>query len=146
MVEPLTGWRHVQATDRRTKLDFAEAVRWLVEERYANVAYVRVVLDNLNTHRPAALYEAFPAEQARAIAARVEFHYTPKHGSWLNQAEIDTRCIALPSLAEWGTLDTASGGQGVALPAPAGRRPLPKSWNQIPVISVGEGAEPLIRR
>src|SRR5262249_34804459 len=93
MVEPLTGWRHVQATDRRTKLDFAEAVRWLVEERYANVAYVRVVLDNLNTHGPAALYEAFPAEQARTIAARVEFHYTPKHGSWLNMAEIEISVV-----------------------------------------------------
>jgi hypothetical protein len=102
------------------------------------------VQDNLNTHTAGALYETFPPQQARHILDRLEFHPTPKHGSWLNQAEIDTRCIALPSLAEWGTLDTASGGQGVALPAPAGRRPLPKSWNQIPVISVGEGAEPLI--
>jgi len=99
MVEPLTGWRHVQATDRRTKLDFAEAVRWLVEERYANVAYVRVVLDNFNTHGPAALYEAFPAEQARAIAARVEFHYTPKHGSWLNMAEIELAALAKQCLS-----------------------------------------------
>jgi hypothetical protein len=89
MVEPLAGWRHVQATGQRTKRDFAEAVRWLVEERYADVEYVRIVLDNLNTHGPAALYAAFPAEQARAIAARVEFHYTPKHGSWLNMAEIE---------------------------------------------------------
>jgi DDE superfamily endonuclease len=89
MVEPLAGWRHVAVTERRTKLDFAEAVRWLVEERYPDVEYVRIVLDNLNTHGPAALYEAFPPEQARAIAARVEFHHTPKHGSWLNLAEIE---------------------------------------------------------
>jgi hypothetical protein len=89
LVEPLAGWRHVVVTERRTKLDFAEAVRWLVEERYPEVEYVRIVLDNLNTHGPAALYEAFPAEQARAIAARVEFHHTPKHGSWLNMAEIE---------------------------------------------------------
>jgi DDE superfamily endonuclease len=89
MVEPLAGWRHVAVTERRTKVDFAEAVRWLVEERYPDVEYVRIVLDNLNTHGPAALYEAFPAEQARSIAARVEFHHTPKHGSWLNMAEIE---------------------------------------------------------
>jgi hypothetical protein len=89
MVEPLAGWRHVAVTERRTKVDFAEAVRWLVEERYPDVEYVRIVLDNLNTHGPAALYEAFPAERARSIAARVEFHHTPKHGSWLNMAEIE---------------------------------------------------------
>ena len=77
-VEPLTGWRHVAVSDRRTKRDFAEAVRWLIEEHYANVEYVRIVLDNLHTHGPAAFYEAFPAEQARAMAAWVEFHYTPK--------------------------------------------------------------------
>jgi hypothetical protein len=89
MVEPLAGWRHVQVSERRTKLDFAEQVRWLVEERYPDVEYVRIVLDNLNTHGSAALYDAFPAEQARAIAARVEWHHTPKHGSWLNMAEIE---------------------------------------------------------
>jgi hypothetical protein len=88
----LAGWRHVAVTEHRTKVDFAKVVRWLVEERYPEVEYVRIVLDNLNTHGPAALaalYEAFPAEQARAIAARVEWHYTPKHGSWLNMAEIE---------------------------------------------------------
>lgn len=89
MVEPLAGWRHVAVTEHRTKVDFAEAVRWLVEERYPEAEYVRIVLDNLNTHGSAALYAAFPAEQARAIAARVEWHHTPKHGSWLNMAEIE---------------------------------------------------------
>jgi hypothetical protein len=89
MVEPLAGWRHVAVTERRTKRDFAEVVRGLVEEHYAEAEYVRIVLDNLNTHGPAALYEAFPPEQARAIAARVEWHHTPKHGSWLNMAEIE---------------------------------------------------------
>jgi hypothetical protein len=89
MVEPLAGWRHVRVSERRTKLDFAEQVRWLVEERYPEVEYVRIVLDNLNTHGSAALYAAFPPEQARAIAARVEWHHTPKHGSWLNMAEIE---------------------------------------------------------
>jgi DDE superfamily endonuclease len=89
MVEPLAGWRHVEVTERRTRLDFAQAIRWLVEERYAEAQYIRIVLDNLNTHGSAALYEAFPAEQARAIAARVEWHHTPKHASWLNMAEIE---------------------------------------------------------
>jgi len=89
LVEPLAGWRHVAVTERRTRLDFAECLRYLVEERYPDVAYVRLVVDNLNTHVPAALYEAFPPQRARAILARLEFHYTPKHGSWLNMAEIE---------------------------------------------------------
>lgn len=89
MVEPLAGWRHVAVTERRTRADFAECLRYLVEERYPTVAYVRLVVDNLNTHVPAALYETFPARRARAILERLEFHYTPKHGSWLNMAEIE---------------------------------------------------------
>jgi hypothetical protein len=101
MVEPLAGWRHVAVTERRTKVDFAEAVRWLVEERYPEVESVRIVLDNLNTHGPAALYEAFPAEQARALVTRIEFHYTPKHGRWLNMAEsessvVERGCLSRP--------------------------------------------------
>ena len=87
--EPLAGWRHVEVTERRTKEDFAHQMRWLVDEAYPEVAVVRVVLDNLNTHRKASLYEAFPADEARRIAKRLEFHHTPKHGSWLNMAEIE---------------------------------------------------------
>ena len=87
--EPLAGWRHVAVTARRTKEDFAHRMRWLVDEAYLEISVVRVVLDNLNTHRKAALYEAFPAPEARRIAKRLEFHYTPKHGSWLNMAEIE---------------------------------------------------------
>ena len=82
--EPLAGWRHVEVTERRTKEDFAHQMRWLVDEAYPDVPVVRVVLDNLNTHRKASLYEAFPADEARRIAKRLEFHHTPKHGSWLN--------------------------------------------------------------
>lgn len=89
MVEPLSGWRHVAVTERRTRLDFAKCLRYLVEERYPDVAYIRLVVDNLNTHVPAALYEAFPPQRARALLERLEFHYTPKHGSWLNMAEIE---------------------------------------------------------
>ena len=76
-------------TERRTKQDFAWQMRWLVDEAYPDVPVIRVVLDNLNTHRTASLYEAFPAAEARRIAQRLEFHHTPKHGSWLNMAEID---------------------------------------------------------
>ena len=89
MVEPLAGWRHVAVTERRTRTEFAEQLRYLVEDRYPDVEYVRLVVDNLNTHVPAALYATFPPERARAILERLEFHYTPKHGSWLNMAEIE---------------------------------------------------------
>ena len=82
--EPLAGWRHVAVTERRTKEDFAHQMRWLVDEAYPEVQVVRVVLDNLNTHRKASLYETFPAAEARRIAKRLEFHHTPKDGSWLN--------------------------------------------------------------
>ena len=87
--EPLAGWRHVAVTQRRTMEDFAHQMRWLVDEAYPDTPVVRVVMDNLNTHRPASLYETFPAAEARRIAKRLEFHYTPKHGSWLNMAEIE---------------------------------------------------------
>ena len=87
--EPLAGWRHVAVTARRTTQDFAHQMRWLVDEVYPDVPVVRVVLDNLNTHRKASLYRAFPAVGARRIARKLEFHYTPKHGNWLNMAEIE---------------------------------------------------------
>ena len=87
--EPRAGWRHIAVTQRRTTEDFAHQMRWLVDEAYPDVPVVRLVLDNLNTHRPASLYQTFPAAEARRIARRLEFHYTPKHGSWLNMAEIE---------------------------------------------------------
>ena len=89
LVEPLAGWRHVTVTAHRTKRDYAEVLRYLVEERYPDAECICVVQDNLNTHTAGALYETFPPQQARRILASLEFHYTPKHGSWLNQAEIE---------------------------------------------------------
>lgn len=86
---PLQGWRAVRVTERRTAQDFAEVVRWLVEDLYPDAEQVVLVADNLNTHTPAALYTLFAPEQARRIAERIEWHYTPKHGSWLNMAEIE---------------------------------------------------------
>ncbi len=87
--EPDQGWRHLAVTARRTSADFAQQMKWLVDERYPQAEVIRLVLDNLSTHRPAALYETFPAAEARRILKRLEFHYTPKHGSWLNMAEVE---------------------------------------------------------
>jgi transposase len=87
--EPLAGWRHVKVTKRRTKRDWAICMQELVDDFYPNAERIRVVLDNLNTHTPAALYETFEPAEARRILNKLEFHYTPKHGSWLNMAEIE---------------------------------------------------------
>ena len=86
---PLEGWRHVTVTDRRTKVDWALCMKDLVDISYPQANKITVVMDNLNTHHPASLYEAFPPEEARRLLNRLEFHYTPKHGSWLNMAEIE---------------------------------------------------------
>lgn len=87
--EPLSGWRHVEVTQRRTKQDWAHCMRQVVDEMFPEAECIRVVLDNLNTHNPAALYEFFDAAEARRLLDKLEFHYTPKHGSWLNMAEIE---------------------------------------------------------
>jgi len=86
---PLLNWRHVKVTDRRTKADWAECMRELVDVHFPNAGKVVVVEDQLNTHNPAALYEIFPPDEAKRILDRLEFHFTPKHGSWLNMAEIE---------------------------------------------------------
>jgi DDE superfamily endonuclease len=87
--EPLTGWRELVVTERRTKREFAHWMRRLVEEHYPQAEKIRVVLDNLSTHTGAAFYENFSAEDARKLARRIEFCYTPVHGSWLNMVEIE---------------------------------------------------------
>ncbi len=87
--EPLKGWRTVSVSERRTKKDWAKHIDELLEVHYPNVSKVCLVMDNLNTHAISSLYEAFPPEKARALAKRLEIHYTPKHGSWLNMAEIE---------------------------------------------------------
>ena len=88
-VEPLRGWRHVQVTERRTKQDWAHAIRELVDVHYPAVERIVLVLDNLNTHVRSALYETFPPAEARRLLRRLDLHYTPAHGSWLNMAEIE---------------------------------------------------------
>lgn len=87
--EPLRGWRSVKVTERRTRKDWAEAIRELADVHYPQAVKIRLVLDNLNTHSGASLYEAFPPDEARRILEKLEFHYTPKHASWLNMAEIE---------------------------------------------------------
>lgn len=86
---PLERWRHVKVTDRRTMIDWAHAMKDLVDIHFPDADTIVVVMDNLNTHKPASLYEAFPPAEAKRILDKLEFHYTPKHGSWLNMAEIE---------------------------------------------------------
>ena len=94
LVEPQVGWRHITATERRTMQDFAHQMQWLVDEGYPDATVIRVVMDNLNTHKPASLYETFAPAEARRLLKKLEFHHTPKHGSWLNMAEIELSILS----------------------------------------------------
>jgi hypothetical protein len=96
--QPLAGWRHVKVTERRTKRDFAQCMKEMVDIHFPDAHKIRVVLDNLNTHTPAALYEAFDPAEARRLVQKLEFHYTPKHGSWLNMAEIEISVLTAQCL------------------------------------------------
>lgn len=92
--EPLRGWRRVTVTERRTKQDWAVQIQQLVDVDYPKAERIVLVMDNLNTHTPGALYERFPAAEARRLARKLELHHTPKHGSWLNMAEIEVSSVA----------------------------------------------------
>ena len=98
-VEPLGGKRKVKITERRTRIDWAHFIKEMLEERYADATKVVLVMDNLNTHNLASLYTAFTPEVARGLADRLEIHYTPKHGSWLNIAEIELSVLKRQCLA-----------------------------------------------
>ncbi len=98
--EPLTGKRTVTVTERRTKKDWAHFVRDLIQVQYPQAERIVLVMDQLNTHTPASFYEAFPAEEARQLSEKLEIHYTPKHGSWLNMAEIELSVLARQCLGE----------------------------------------------
>jgi hypothetical protein len=116
-LEPLADWRHVKVTAQRTKQDFAVCMNDMIEIHWPEAKKVRVVLDNLNTHTPASLYERYPPEKARHLVQRLEFHYTPKHSSWLNMAEVEisvltgqcldrrigSRAILVSEVAAWET-------------------------------------------
>jgi DDE superfamily endonuclease len=91
---PLEGWRHVEVTGQRTAVDFARILKELSDIHFPNALKILLVQDNLNTHKPASLYEAFPAAEARRLVERFEWHYTPKHGSWLNMAESELSVVS----------------------------------------------------
>ena len=92
--EPLRGWRHVTCSQRRTRIDWAHCIKELLDVHYPDAEQVVLVQDNLNTHTPASLYEAFPPAEAKRLADKLELHYTPKHGSWLNIAELELSVLA----------------------------------------------------
>lgn len=100
MCQPLLGWREVKATEKRKKVDFAQCMKELVDVHFPDAEVIRVVLDNLNTHTPASLYEAFEPAEARRILRKLEFHFTPKHGSWLNMAEIEISILSRQCLKQ----------------------------------------------
>ena len=97
--EPKSGWRHVEVTDRHTKLDFAEQMKYLVDEVFPKAEKIRVVMDNLSTHSRGAIYDRFVPAEARRILQKLEFHFTPKHASWLNMAEIELSVLARQCLS-----------------------------------------------
>ena len=119
---PLEGWRRVEVTDRCTKADWARVVKQLVDEDYPHKDRIVLVMDNLNAHHPSSLYEEFEPAEARRIAERLEIHYTPKHGSWLDMAEIemgDGPAMLGPPYSR--PKRSAAGGGGVAATAQPGR-------------------------
>lgn len=97
---PLTGWRQVRVSTQRTRIDWAHCVRELVDGHFPDAERIVLVMDQLNTHSPASLYEAFPPAEAKRIADRLEIHYTPKHGSWLNMAEIELSVLQRQCLSQ----------------------------------------------
>lgn len=101
MFEPLKARRHVKVMDQRTRKDFAECIRELVDVHYADAEKIILVLDNLNTHSEGSLYEAFEPAEARRLAEKLEIHYTPKHGSWLNMAEIEIGVLSRQCLSKY---------------------------------------------
>ena len=101
MFEPLKAKRYVRVTDHRKRVDFAHAVRELVDVRYPNAEKIVLVMDNLNTHNLASLYEAFEPAEARRLAKKLDMHYTPKHGSWLNMAEMELSVLSRQCLGQY---------------------------------------------
>ena len=126
--EPLRGWRHVRVTTRRTKRDWAECIRELVDVYYPEATRIRLVLDNLNTHTGASLYEAFPPDEARRLLDRLEIHHTPKHASWLNMAEIENRrfteSMSQPSTGQRRVVEQRNQGLGRTTQQTTGQNPL----------------------
>ena len=127
-VEPLAGRRHVEVTERRTRQDWARFIKTMLDERYPQAIKVRLVLDNLNTHDLASLYETFPPAEARRLAERLEIHYTPKHGSWLNIAEIELSALSGQCLRRRIPSTTEMRRQVAAWQADRNTRGAPVNW------------------
>ena len=125
---PLAGWRHVQVTERRTRLDWAHAMRDLVDLHFPTATKIRLVCDNLNTHTAGSLYEAFPPEEARRILDRLELHHAPKHGSWLNMAEIELSVLSRQCLDRRIADDAALRHEIAAWEAPRNRAEATMDW------------------
>ena len=100
VTEPLRGWRHVTVSQQRTRIDFAHCIKELVDVHYSDAERIVLVCDQLNTHTPASLYAAFPPHEARRLSERLEWHHTPKHGNWLNMAELELSVLARQCLAQ----------------------------------------------
>ena len=105
--EPLCGWRQVRVSERRTRIDWAHCIKDLVDGHYPEAEQIVLIMDQLNTHTPASLYQAFPPAEAKRLADKLEIHYTPKHGSWLNMAEIALRILQRQCL-DWRLGDRAT--------------------------------------
>ena len=144
MVERLTGYRHVEVTERRTAEDYARQLQWLADVRYPNAKKIRLVQDNLNTHRLANLYLVFPPEEARRLAERFELHFTPNHGSWLNMAEIEIgiferRCLRRRVPSRGGPQQRVAPLKPNAMPP---RRPLTGDLPRVTPVFVSHGSIP----
>jgi DDE superfamily endonuclease len=127
-VEPLAGFRQTQVTERRTRVDWAMALRDLVNGRYADAKVIVLIMDNLNTHTLGSLYEAFPPAEARRLAERLEIHYTPKHGSWLNIAENELSALSRQCLSRRiGTIDQLTS-EVAAWEVPRNEDHVPVQW------------------
>ena len=125
---PLEGWRRVEVSERRTRTDWARVVRKLVDEDYPQKDRIVLVMDNLNTHHPASLYQAFEPAEAQRIAQRLEIHYTPKHGSWLNMAEIELGVLARQCLARQIPDQAMLGKETQAWQDPRNREAIRADW------------------
>jgi hypothetical protein len=114
LVAPHEGWRHAEITERRTHTEYAHCLRWLVDEAFPDARRIRLVQDHLSTHDPSSLYATFPPEEAHRIRQRLEFHFTPVHGSWLNMAEIgifERGCLSRPLEGLVDLSERAAGGE-----------------------------------
>ena len=126
--EPLVGWRHIEVTERRTQQDWAWAMKTLGDDSYPAADRITVVLDNLNTHVPASLYAPFPPEEAHRLLRRLEFHHTPKHGSWLNMAELEFSVLSRQCLDRRSGIQATLVREVAAWEATRNADPMPVDW------------------